>query len=116
MRRIRTGAATATRDTSPCGEPKPPKRTISPAEKMRRGHAATRYTVGNGEFPRAVFGDEVTDARPVLVSFEGNPASVPAKVWLGRPWHGKPDASTRVCGLRHARSRPHIPADGVCVR
>ncbi len=34
--------------------------------------------VGNGDFLLAVFG-ELVDARPVVVSFEGNPASVPAK-------------------------------------
>ncbi len=48
--------------------------------------------VGNGEFLLAVFG-ELVDARPVLVSFEGNPASVPAKVWFGRPWQGTPEES-----------------------
>ena len=36
----------------------------------------------------------LADARPVVVSFEGNPASVPAKVWFGRPWQGKPEVST----------------------
>ena len=50
--------------------------------------------VGNGEFLLAVFGDELTDARPVVVSFEGNPVGAPAKAWSGRPWHGTPDVST----------------------
>ena len=50
--------------------------------------------VGNGEFLLAVFGDELADARPVVVSFDGNPASVPAKVWFGRPWQGTPEVST----------------------
>ena len=40
-----------------------------------------------------VFGDELADARPVVVSFDGNPASVPGKVWFGRPWQGKPEVS-----------------------
>ena len=52
------------------------------------------YNVGNSEFLLAVFGDELADARPVVVSFEGNPTSVPAKVWSGRPWQGKPEGST----------------------
>lgn len=52
------------------------------------------YFVGNGEFLLAVFGDELTDARPVVVSFDGNPTSVSAKVWFGRPWQGKPEVST----------------------
>ena len=46
--------------------------------------------VGNGEFLLAVFG-ELVDARPVVVSFEGNPVSVPPKVWFGRPWQGTLD-------------------------
>ncbi|MBM3353328.1 MAG: hypothetical protein FJY51_08700, partial [Betaproteobacteria bacterium] len=39
--------------------------------------------VGNGEFLRAVFGDELSDARPVVISFQGNPATAPGKVWSG---------------------------------
>jgi len=56
------------------------------------------YSIGNGEFLQAVFGDAIDDARakarPVLVSFNGNPAIVPAKVWFGRPWSGDIDLST----------------------
>ena len=52
------------------------------------------YFVGNDEFLLAVFGDELADARPVVVSFAGNPASVPPKAWFGRPWQGKPEVST----------------------
>ena len=61
----------------------------------RRGNRQNRRNrlVGNGEFLRAVFGDELADARPVVVSFPGNPASVPAKVWFGRPWQGSADLS-----------------------
>jgi hypothetical protein len=33
-------------------------------------------------------------ASPVVVSFEGNPANVPGKVWFGRPWQGNTDVST----------------------
>jgi len=33
--------------------------------------------VGNDEFLLAVFGDELADGRPMVVSFDGNPASVP---------------------------------------
>ncbi|MBU0673014.1 MAG: RepB family DNA primase [Proteobacteria bacterium] len=42
--------------------------------------------VGNGQFLKVVFGDEPEDARPVLVSFSGNPTNVAAKGWFGRPW------------------------------
>jgi hypothetical protein len=49
------------------------------------------YSVGNGDFLLAVFGDEYSGARPVVVSIAGNPASVPGKAWLGRPWLGRAD-------------------------
>jgi len=56
------------------------------------------YCVSNGEFLLAVFGKAMTDAlaeaRPVLVSFDGNPATAPAKVWSGKPWLGDADLST----------------------
>ena len=42
--------------------------------------------VGNGEFLLAVFGDDLADARPLVVSFEGNPGSGPKKRWFGLPW------------------------------
>ena len=50
------------------------------------------YTVGNGEFLLAVFGSEIADARPVVVSFTGDPTKVPAKAWFGRPWQADPQA------------------------
>jgi hypothetical protein len=45
-------------------------------------------SVSNGAFLLAVFADELADARPVVVSFDGDPASAPARVWMGRPWDG----------------------------
>ncbi len=50
----------------------------------------TTDLASNAGFMRSVFGDLV-DTRPVVVSFEGNPASVPRKVWSGRPWLDTPD-------------------------
>jgi hypothetical protein len=50
------------------------------------------YRVSNGEFLQAVFGDELQDAFPVAVTFEGNPAH--PKDWSGRPWQGNPETST----------------------
>jgi hypothetical protein len=52
------------------------------------------YFVGNGEFLLAVFGGELAEALPVMVSFAGNPESVPGKVWFGRPWQGSSDLTT----------------------
>ena len=50
------------------------------------------YAVGNGEFLLTLFGDALADARPVLVSFNGDPTKVPAKAWFGRPWQAAPEA------------------------
>ena len=52
------------------------------------------YAVGNGEFLLVVFGSEINDARPVVVSFNGDPTKVPAKAWFGRPWQADPQAPT----------------------
>jgi len=68
--------------------------TVFPPGPVETDITDETYFVGNGEFLLAVFGDELADARPVVVSFDGNPASVPAKVWFGRPWQGKPEVST----------------------
>ena len=64
--------------------------TVFPSEAVATDITGETDLVGNGEFLLAVFG-ELVDARPVVVSFEGNPASVPPKVWFGRPWQGTPD-------------------------
>lgn len=42
-------------------------------------------------FLRAVFGEELSGARPVIVSFKGNPGTVPQRAWFGRPWQGIDD-------------------------
>ena len=65
---------------------------------METDTSGKTYSVSNGEFMLAVFGegmvDTLTGARPVLVSFEGNPTSSPNHVWVGRPWIGDGDPST----------------------
>jgi len=65
-------------------------KTVLPPDAAETDITGKTDLVGNGEFLAAVFG-ELVDARPVVVSFEGNPASVPPKVWFGRPWQGIPD-------------------------
>jgi hypothetical protein len=56
------------------------------------------YAVSNGEFLLAVFSEPMAaalvDARPVVVSFGGNPASAAPKAWFGRPWLGDADMRT----------------------
>ncbi|MGR8930346.1 MAG: hypothetical protein ACU836_06875 [Gammaproteobacteria bacterium] len=44
--------------------------------------------VSNQAFLQTVFGDALDAARPIVVSFSGNPAHVPSKSWFGRPWYG----------------------------
>lgn len=61
---------------------------------LKTGKTDETYAVGNDEFLRVVFGREQAEARPVLVSFTGNPLVVPSKVWFGRPWQGDPDSAT----------------------
>ena len=68
------------------------REAVLPADAMETGITGETDPVGNGEFLLAVFGERV-DARPVVVSFEGNPASVPGRVWFGAPWQGTPDVS-----------------------
>ncbi|MGH8459376.1 MAG: hypothetical protein ACRESV_08495, partial [Nevskiales bacterium] len=66
--------------------------TIYPTGPLETEKTDETDSVGNDKFLRAVFGDDLADARPVVVSFEGNPVSAPRKVWFGRPWQGRPDA------------------------
>lgn len=67
--------------------------TVSPLDAAETGETGETDLVDNDDFLLAVFGDELADARPVVVSFEGNPASVPAKAWSGWPWQGTPELS-----------------------
>ena len=68
--------------------------TVSSPDAVKTDKTGETDLVGNGEFLRTVFGHELAIAHPVVVSFEGNPASVPAKVWFGRPWQGTPEVPT----------------------
>lgn len=58
---------------------------------LETGKTVETNTVSNGEFMREVFGDDLGDVRPVVVSFEGSPATVPGKAWFGQPWFGDAD-------------------------
>ncbi|MFN0184439.1 MAG: hypothetical protein ACKVQR_11545, partial [Aquabacterium sp.] len=48
------------------------------------------YSVGNDEFLATVFGTELADARPVVVSFSGDPTKAAASAWSGQPWPAWP--------------------------
>ncbi len=51
------------------------------------------YYVSNSEFMLAVFGDEFSNARPIVVSFPGNPERVRYKSRIGRAWQGGREAA-----------------------
>jgi hypothetical protein len=61
-------------------------------EAMETDTTGKSDLVGNGDFLVAVFGEPV-DARPLVVSFEGNPSNAPTRAWSGRPWPGSPDVA-----------------------
>jgi hypothetical protein len=44
--------------------------------------------VDNNDFLRALFGEKLNDSCPLVVSFSGNPTTVPGKKWHGLPWFG----------------------------
>lgn len=72
--------------------------TVFPPSPMETDKTGETDLVSNGEFLRAVFGDNLADLRPVVVSFTGNPSSVPSKVWFGSPWLGSPDMTANMPG------------------
>ena len=65
--------------------------TVLSTEPVETGITDETYPVDNGEFLQAVFGDELEERLPVLVSFPGNPSNVPGSMWSGRPWRDGPD-------------------------
>ena len=69
-------------------------KTISKVSLMKTGKTDKTYSIGNHEFLTTVFGEKLAGARPVLVSFEGNPGAVPSKVWFGRSWQGCSNLTT----------------------
>ena len=60
--------------------------TISASDARGAGETDETCNAGNGEFLLAIFGDDLGDVRPVVVSFEGNPGSVPDKAWSVTAW------------------------------
>lgn len=68
--------------------------TVSPPNFAETGKTGETSGVSNSEFLQAVFGYDLSNARPLVVSFEGNPASVPPKAWFARPWIRAPEVST----------------------
>ena len=62
---------------------------VSAPDARDVGTTDETHRIGNGTFLLAVFGDELGDACPHVVSFEGNPRSGPKKRWSGLPWRSE---------------------------
>ncbi|MFH1980362.1 MAG: hypothetical protein ABIL58_00830 [Pseudomonadota bacterium] len=62
--------------------------TVFRSNPEETGKTDETDVVGNNDFLLAVFGHETAGSLPVVVSFKGNPATVPSKAWAGRSWHG----------------------------
>ena len=88
-------AAAGSRLAQTTATPMRTRETVSPPDAAETDKTGETYIVGNGEFLQAVFGNELADARPVVVSFEGDP-SVPPKDWMGRPWDGAGEVATNL--------------------
>jgi hypothetical protein len=67
--------------------------TLLPPDAVETETTGETDLVGNDDFLREVFGGELPNARPLIVSFEGNPTKVPATAWCGRPWPSTPGVS-----------------------
>ncbi|MBU1716517.1 MAG: RepB family DNA primase [Proteobacteria bacterium] len=65
--------------------------TVFPPSLAETYKTDETYLVENGEFLRVVFGQNLANALPVVVSFSGNPAKVTGKSWTGQPWQDKND-------------------------
>ena len=72
-----------------------PSTVISP-DLVQTGKTDETNLVSNQAFLAEVFGLELAEARPLVVSFKGNPAIVPRKAWFGRPWTGGSNMATEL--------------------
>ena len=60
--------------------------TVLPPKYLETEKTNTTDSVSNAEFLQTVFGANPSDARPVVVSFNGDPARAPSKHWFGVSW------------------------------
>ena len=68
--------------------------TLSYPDLVETGKTDETDLVDNEEFLTEVFVPEIADARPLLVSFEGNPLTVNKSAWFGRPWKSSNNLAT----------------------
>lgn len=70
--------------------------TVLPPKCLETEKTNKTDLVSNDEFLQTVFGANPLDARPVVVSFDGDPASAPSKRWFGVSWQSISGAPTRL--------------------
>ena len=60
--------------------------TVFPIGAMETEKTGKTDLIGNNEFLRTVFGDELNNNLPIVVSFAGNPAKAASRLWFGQAW------------------------------
>jgi hypothetical protein len=60
--------------------------TDSKSDRFKTGESDESVRVTNDEFLHTVFELCPNEARPVVVSFHGNPGKIEKSAWFGRPW------------------------------
>ena len=60
--------------------------TLSAVGCLETGKIGETDSVSNHDFLRAVFKSVSPGVNPVVVSFRGNPETVPGKAWSCMPW------------------------------
>jgi len=68
--------------------------TVFRSDPEKTDKTAITYFRGNQDFLRTVFAGDHGVAKPVVVSFKGNPETVPEKSWFGKPWQDNTDLTT----------------------
>jgi hypothetical protein len=69
--------------------------TVFSNEPMETEKTNETDVIDNNAFLRTVFGADQPETRPLLVSFEGNPSTVPGKNWSGFDWRDKATLSVK---------------------
>lgn len=70
--------------------------TVISLDLVQTGKTDETNLVNNEAFLTEVFGLELAEPRPLVVSFKGNPMSVLRKAWFGRPWTGGSNKATEL--------------------
>ncbi len=68
--------------------------TVSSPDLVQTGKTDETDLVNNEAFLAEVFGLELADARPLFISFKGNPLTVSKSAWFGRPWKSGSDMAS----------------------